>query len=721
MIRFILTRRFKIIFFFTVTLIAAQLFVIVQPAQATETTITDTVTDTHQRLDGDDTLVIEEGGELNMGANVGDDAANKGTDDAVRMTGNNNRVINRGKITTTTSRADAILSLGANARITNIGTITVKGEGQKGDSQKETHGINVQGANSVIINSGTIEANGQRGKGIWVKDAADGSIINNSGTISATGDSGFGIGIDSADATIINSGTISTTGKSSKGIYIWDLADNVRVTNSGTIETTGEEADGIYIEGDNSIITNNGMILTTGKNSDGIYIDARNNSFGNTGYNNIINNNGLIRVTGEGARGIWVDSVAGRTNTINNYGLVSATGAATHAIQGGAGDETLTLFSGSQIIGRIDLGGGIDTVNVSLGRSISTTMTLEGAESINFNGTGVVAGNVVTSVDPTGQSVKGPVLNSLCTGLHEAINRRLDHFKPALIKLATTRIEPGMLVKPKQPQVWGGGFRSYRKRDKHGRLFAYDHEYRGFTFGLERTYKRVRAGVMGGFSRANVEADSESFRTDSNSYFTGVYGQYDLGRMKMQGSLIGGYEDHDNSRMVIDNLSGFQSARADFGSIFLSPSVTLRADYTVAHRLLLRPSATVVYSAGWYDEYHEHGTTRSNLTIDDRTLQALNGNVRLAAIYMITDTCKLELSAAGTARYTDDRSVDGNLGGSDFRFAATNDDSVYGGQLGAYLGAQVSDHLNLYVNGQFARRSGDETQDYFMAGLQFKF
>jgi len=50
---------------------------------------------------------------------------------------------------------------------------------------------------------------------------------------------------------------------------------------------------------------------------------------------------------------------------------------------------------------------------------------------------------------------------------------------------------------------------------------------------------------MGGYSRANVEADTESFRTDSNSYFGGAYGQYDFGRIKLAASLIGGYEDHE--------------------------------------------------------------------------------------------------------------------------------------------------------------------------------
>ena len=120
-------------------------------------------------------------------------------------------------------------------------------------------------------------------------------------------------------------------------------------------------------------------------------------------------------------------------------------------------------------------------------------------------------------------------------------------------------------------------------------------------------------------------------------------------------------------------------------------------------------------------DYREHGTARSNLEIDSRTLQALNGTVQLTAVYQIAEWCEFGLSVGGTARYTDDGSIDGNLGGSDFRFSATNDDSVYGGQLGGYLSADVSERLKVYVNAQFTEASGGETQDFFMAGFKFSF
>ena len=556
-----------------------------------------------------------------------------------------------------------------------------------------------QADNASVTNNGTIITRGTAvGIGMVVTGVNNNTLINNG--LIETVDTGMMLtgGANAAlSGTMINNGTIRATNAAAAGVFsygMWNAMNNSTVTNDGTITATGgEETRGIYTSNTNFNITN-----TTSTNNGTIVVSGA------------VNNN----------YGIHVQSAAGTTHTINNSGSITASGNDSFAIFTQAGNETLNLLSGSKIIGAIDLGAGTDTVKIS-GRNNSTTLTIENAESITLRVPGIVVGNVVTTVDPTGQSVKGPVLNSLCTGLHGVIRHRLDHFKPEPAKLAATRIEPGMLRTPDQTQAWGKMFRSYRKRDKHGLLFAYDHEYNGFTGGFERTYNKARIGILGGFSRANVEADSESFRTDSNSYFTGAYGQYDFGQVKMAASLIGGYEDHENARMVLDNLSRYKTARADFGSFFLSPSVTLKADYKVAHRLLLRPSATVVYSAGWYDDYQEHGTIRSNLEIDSRTLQALNGSVQLAAVYQIAEWCEFELSAGGTARYTDDGSIDASIGGSDFRFAATNDNSVYAGQVGAYLGADITDKLELYANAQFSRASGDETRDYFMAGLQFNF
>jgi len=742
------------------------LFVTVQSGQADDfiieenetVEVTDSNLEDSKELGGGEEGIIETGGEITLNEYVTGDIGQVNEPDryvsAVEMTDGNNTMTNNGLISTAGGRAVGILSKYSNyANITNSGFISTE--------DGWAYGIYLHESNyATFTNSGFVSTEDSWAHGILLKYSNDITITNND-TIETNGYGAVAIFADNGkNATITNNGSISTEGVVSGGIYLF-ASDYSTITNNGLISTKGVGGIGIFTLGNEQINTiNNGLILTEGESAYGIW------SAGD--HNSIISNSNSIKVTGKDAAGIFIQSTeSDQINTINNSGLISATGEAEYAILGYEGIEYLNLFSGSDIIGDIDLGGGNDnatfftgsqtngdvdmdagddTFNYYLGSLIfgridlgadtdtaniygpgtpqySHTLTIENVESIRLhNVVGAVNGSVVVTLDPTGQSVKAPVLSSLCSGLHGIINRRLTHYKPELIKLAATRITSGMLKTPDQPQAWGQAFSSFRKRDSDDNLlFSYDHKYKGFTGGFERSYKRARVGLLGGFSHANVEAASDSFKTDSNSYFGGSYGQYDFGRIKLAASLIAGYEDHDNDRMVIDNLSGYETARADFGSIFLSPSVTVSADFTVAHRLLLRPSATVIYSAGWYDDYHEHGTTRSNIEIDSRTLQALNPQLQLSAVYTFSDWCEFEVSAGGTARYTDDGSIDGNLGGSDFRFSATNDDSVYAGQLGGYLSADVTDRLELYVNAQFTDATGGETQDFFMAGLKFKF
>ena len=569
-----------------------------------------------------------------------------------------------------------------------------------------------------------------------VKDGeGDTLIIEEGGSIS---NSRRAIDMRGDDNTVTNKGTITITGKG-YGIFGSNVDNNI-VNNRGTIETA-ESSTGIRVSGDNNTINHYGTINMKegGGVSIGIVLageDGEKNTINHYGRT-IVGDDEDIAISGTGSGEDTVNLFSGSEiigdimlrdgdDTLNAFGDSTVNG----NIQFGAGDDLMAVFEGATFNGKIDFDSGDDTLIIHPGNYALTFEDVDGGTDGNAKPENIITdpsllavlnGNVLMAVDKTGQAAKGAVLSGFTTGLHGVIRKRLNHFKPALIKLASTRIEPGMLTKPKQPQAWGDMFHSYRKRDEDGRVPGYDHEYNGFTGDFERTYRRLRAGVMGGYSHAVTEADNKSFQTKSNSYFTGVYGQYDLGRFKLAASLIGGYEDHDNDRYVTDNVFGAETARADFGSIFLSPSVTLLAEYTVAHRLLLRPSATVTYSAGWYDDYHESDTTRSNVNVDSRTIQTLNPQLQLAAVYQITEWCEFELSAGGNARYTDDGTFSGNLGGSDFRGAATGDDNVYAAQVGAYLGADVTEQLELYVNAQFTDATGSETQDFFMAGLQFKF
>lgn len=717
-------------------------------------------------LDGDNTdpdagdaLVIEDEGEISTITGF-----------AVEIRKDDNTVINYGTISTVDDESSAIkLMSGDDNTIINYGTISSKGEnahgiGIYGDSNTITneaggtittegfgaYGIKSRGDLNTLINYGTISTRGENGHGIYSK--GDDNSIFNYGLIELLGDgtgiysegdgdkianygtiyreqNGLGISLNGDNSEAINYGTITLHGDESIGMDA-NSADNMRLINNGIINAAtgmflnpGAEAEGETYSG---TMINNGLISAEGGYySWGMWLAMSNSSAINTGTisakgglhavgianennNNTITNRGAIEVSGgeEANYGIWVETPTGMTNTINNFGRITASGNNAYAIKTEAGNELVNLYSSSWILGRIDLGAGEDRINIYSDNNptIAKTLTFEGAESINYYGrVGVVNGNRVTLIDPTEHAVKATVLNSLTSGLHSVIHTRLNN------------------IRPNTGRVWTESFSSYRKRGTEENLFAYDHAYKGGMGGVEKVYEHLRIGVTAGFSRTNVEANSESFRTDTNSYLAGLYGLYDFGFLKLQASLLGGSEYHKSTRMVFDNLKGFENARSDFKSYFLSPSIMISKDYELTKRFMLRPSIETVYSAGWYDEYHEHGSTNSNLGIDRKTLYAMNCKAGLMATYQITERFQVSVNGGGGARYTDDTSTDGDFEGSPFRIKSKNDDSVYSAQFGANVNYALKDNFNLNFNIQHSEMKGDEKRDIITGGFQFNF
>ena len=253
-----------------------------------------------------------------------------------------------------------------------------------------------------------------------------------------------------------------------------------------------------------------------------------------------------------------------------------------------------------------------------------------------------------------------------------------------------------------------------RERNLEGIALGYDHNYVGFTGGYEASFYKARIGLFGGFVRSTVKTTGDKFGrlrsvdTDTDSFFVGAYGQYFLGGINLTTALMAGYEDHENDRAVVDNLNGFETAQADFSSLFISPSVTISTPYNLGTQVELRPSMTFAYSAGWYDDYAESGTTRSDLIIDDRNVHALTGQLQLAAAYSFFEDSELEFRAGAKARYTDDDDIDVTLAGTDFRIPHASDSSVYGGYLGVNLRVAIVDRMNLVADVEHGSGDGEE-------------
>ena len=197
---------------------------------------------------------------------------------------------------------------------------TGKGGFDSGGRANNAEGISIGGG--IIDNAGTIRGTD---RGIVVNNDAVASrsgvaatTITNAATGTITGDAGFAIRLENKtgtaadDDTIINFGTITGNGT------IPGTADPVRLQN-GAIDA-------------NSVGTLDGVVYT------------------GTGAARFVRGDGAAIQTGEGA------------DMIGNYGTIR--GNTGRAINLEGGDDTLILYTGGSVIGRIDGGVGADTLRL---------------------------------------------------------------------------------------------------------------------------------------------------------------------------------------------------------------------------------------------------------------------------------------------------------------------------------------------------------------------
>ena len=640
----------------------------------------------------------------------------------IRATGANTTITNSGTVSTTQNSAYGISGEGANTTITNSGSISTTGF--------DGVGINAFGADATISNSGSITTEGIFSSGIY--SDADNATISNSGSISTTGLSGYGIYAYDAYATITNSGTINTKGSSAYGIYAYDAY--ATITNSGSISTTGENARGIESYGNYATITNSGTISTANTSADGIYSEGTSDTITNsgtiigsgsdtiginaTGGDSTVSNSGTIRITG--ANGIGIRSGANNT-TINNSGLVSATGAGAYAIYGsGVRDQTLNILPGSRIQGAVDLGDGSDTVNIH-GTHGSAVMTFANTETINIHAPNalLVGGDTVVTIEPTGESSRGVVLNTLTSGIHNVVNQRMQSPQSAPpVQVAALELSPGMLYQERAPYAWGQVFGGEGSRDADGQMLTLDTQLLGLVGGYEQDWRNGRIGVMVGV--ANSSADTDTTRQDSDTLFAGIYGQAFLGWANLGASLIVGGESQKQQRTVLDNINGYETARSDTNGLFASPSLTLSRAYTVNPTNELRPSVTLSYSVARYDGYTESGTTSANMKADARSVDALSARLQGEWVNT-TDAGEVSVRLGIQSRRTDGGAIKMNLAGNNLRFDAMGDKYAVGGYLGFGARLNIGKQLHLLADVEAGRLSGGEEQLSGQLTLQYPF
>ncbi|WP_096475366.1 autotransporter outer membrane beta-barrel domain-containing protein [Burkholderia stabilis] len=253
-------------------------------------------------------------------------------------------------------------SVDTSSAITNNGNLSMSGNGT---------GVANRGAVLLGVNNGNTLTNGATGVISTTGQYNDGMAANgnnntlvNNGTITTTGNNSYGMtaawGQSNPGASgnqIVNTGTVTTSGNNARAASL--LGGNGTITNSGTLTSNGRDAPAVYMQGNNDTLVNSGTIQTTGTATSGGSVDAIvSNTLGSSFTATITNQAGGRIISNNG---IGVRSTNGAT-TITNAGLIQGGGGT--AIQGGSGNVTLILQTGSQIVGTANGGGGTNTVTL---------------------------------------------------------------------------------------------------------------------------------------------------------------------------------------------------------------------------------------------------------------------------------------------------------------------------------------------------------------------
>ncbi|KZD00968.1 MULTISPECIES: autotransporter domain-containing protein [unclassified Thalassospira] len=716
-------------------------------AQAAEFTVASGVTDTVAKtLTAGETGLVEQGGVLNVTTG----SAITASGDAVKATNNgtistaggggsgmlgdatatNARLVNNGTISTDGLIDRGIYGQGANSTLINRGTITTSG----------TTGVGILsgGSNSTLLNSGTITTSGNNASGL-TSSAGDVTFVN-SGTITTSGNGGIGILSGGSNSTLLNSGTITTSGGNTSGLS--SSGANATSVNNGTITTSGNTAHGINSTGSNATLVNSGVITTSGTAAAGMrHLTGNNATLVNSGSITTQDGDGIavsgssstITVTGSGS--VTVSGTgrigirsSGANGTINVSGTVIATGGATQAILGGS-NQTLNIKPGATIVGTIDLGGGTNAVNIDTSAGArSSTLTIANAGTVNTaaGGDGIVlqSGSTVVIVDPTGIAANRAALGTTTVGIHQAVSRQLARSnKPQPVVVAASDLEPGMLYAPKKPFVWGQVFGSYLSHGDDGANLGYRSRVGGAVGGYEKPIDDHSIGVFGGVSVAGMKTDEASLESDSSGFFVGGYGEYVVGDWAIDGTMVVGYQRHQDRRLVVDNLQGEETAQSDYNSVYISPSLAVIRSIDIGDGIELRPSAEVNYTYGYYGEYTETGTTSSNLRVQGHGVDVINGRLQLAVRQDLEDGAgEMELRGGMKYSYFGCDSVDVGLSnGPLVRYQGSGETSSHGGFVGGNLRYDLDRQMTFVADIELGFATSDERTASGFVGLEYRF
>jgi len=309
---------------------------------------------------------------------------NNGT---LSLSGNGTGVANRGAV---------LIGMNNGNTITNGATGVISTTGAYND------GLAANGNNNTLINNGKITTTGNNSYGMtaaWGQSnaGASGNTLTNTGTVSTAGSNARAASLLGGSGTINNSGTLTSSGKDSPAVYM--QGNNDTLINSGKIQTTGTATSSGSVDAVVSNTLGTSFTATITNQAGGQIISNNGIGVRSTNGNTTITNAGLIQGGGgtaikggngnvtlnlqTGSQIIGTADGGGGTNVVNLQGSGTASNAFVNFQSlTMAGDDwtwagTGTFSSALVQSGTLNLTGTLGTTTASVVATVNSGATLQ--------------------------------------------------------------------------------------------------------------------------------------------------------------------------------------------------------------------------------------------------------------------------------------------------------------------------------------------------------
>ncbi|MDA9231252.1 autotransporter outer membrane beta-barrel domain-containing protein, partial [Rickettsiales bacterium] len=585
----------------------------------------------------------------------------------------------------------------------------------------------------------TVTNNGIVGYDFYLDDSTATTMTNNGTVID-----NFYLD-DSISTTVTNNGIVGDD------FYLEYNSTATTMTNNGTVgddfylyNSTATTMINNGIVGDDFSLMYNSTATTMTNNG---AINGSVSFYGLSTIKESFNNNGIIMQ--------GIDHQSNDVSNIINSGTILA-GANNIAISyyNITGDNNLTLAPGSKIIGDIYYNTtvtGINTINIKSGpqssssysyKSLGTPVIVNidsGLLAINQSSDGK-SGKIIVA-DTSSISVSSDMSVQPSIEITKAINNRLSTARLEDSKNANSKIRIasnsndlsnlGINFNKNNPYFWSEILKSKQKRDSYKNNQENKSNSIGAIVGFDKAIdsnKRV-GGFLGGIDNSvNIGKDITS-QIQSKGVFVGGYLSLNNKKSYFTDlSLTIGFMENESNRLV-NELTGTQTARAEYNSAFFTPSITLGKEFSS-----LIASITARYTGQFTEGYKESGTDNSNMSIGKKYTNVISSRLELETNNhnnMIINNGKYFFTTNLRAGIEADRiigssTVDITLLGQSVKFTPSSRSYNIDGFIGFNANFNVKDNMQLYVDAELVKGlhknlSNNNRSVYGKAGFKYQF